>query len=196
MQVKYFELGNEQYNTFFPEQVQAMEARAAAVGVGGQLYYINPANGDYFTKNITEGERAHRLGLADHLLEDFHVTGGVSTAAAWSKQTHAGGAVDGSRQLFANQTRWEEGSCNLETNAGIHTMERALMEGADLNDFFNNGYIASASGEPSGRIKARTASFCTERSGWDEGGANDQGLAFYLPNGSWIQPPGFVHAMY
>ena len=42
-------------------------------------------------------------------------------------------------------------------------------------------------------VKARTASFCTERSGYNEGGANDQGLAFYLPNGTWLQPPGFVH---
>ena len=72
MQVKYFELGNEQYNTYFPEQVQAMEARAAAVGVGGQLYYINPANGDYFTKNTSEGDAAEALGMADRLLEDFH----------------------------------------------------------------------------------------------------------------------------
>ena len=70
------------------------------------------------------------------------------------------------------------------------------MEGADLNDFFGHGFIPAASGEPSGRIKARTASFCTERSGWDEGGANDQGLAFYLPNGTWLQPPGMVHKMF
>ena len=56
--------------------------------------------------------------MADHLLEDFHVTGGVSTGANWSESSHIGGAVDGSRQLFANNTAWHEGSCNLETNAG------------------------------------------------------------------------------
>ena len=120
----------------------------------------------------------------------------MSTGADWSKLTHTGGAVDGSRQLFANQSSWNEGSCNLETNAGTHDMSRALMEGADLNDFFGHGFIPAASGEPSGRIKARTASFCTERSGWNEGGANDQGLAFYLPNGTWLQPPGMVHKMF
>ena len=197
-----------------------MEQRAKQVGKGGELYYINPANGDYFTKNLTEGARAEALGMADHLLEDFHVTvkiallsrfvalsvsltwkasplqGGVSTGAEWSKSAHTGGAVDGSRQLFANQSSWNEGSCNLETNAGTHDMSRALMEGADLNDFFGHGFIPAASGEPSGRIKARTASFCTERSGWNEGGANDQGLAFYLPNGTWLQPPGMVHKMF
>ena len=61
-------------NTFFPDQVKAMEQRAKQVGKGGELYYINPANGDYFTKNLTEGARAEALGMADHLLEDFHVT--------------------------------------------------------------------------------------------------------------------------
>jgi hypothetical protein len=39
----------------------------------------------------------------------------------------------------------------------------ALMEAQDLNDWFAHGYVPAASGEPSGRIKARTASFCTER---------------------------------
>jgi alpha-L-arabinofuranosidase len=192
--VRYFELGNEQYNTFFPDQVRAMEARAKQVGVGGELYYISPANGDWFKLNATEGDAAEALQMGDHLLEDFHVGGGVSTGANWSETTHMGGAVDGSRQLFANNTAWHEGSCNLETNAGIHTMERALQEGADLNDFFSS-FILSTTGEASGRIKARTASFCTERSGYNEGGANDQGLAFYLPNGTWLQPPGYVHKM-
>ena len=186
-------LGNEQYNTFFVQHVAAMETRAKAVGVGGELYYINPANGDWFTKNRTEGDAAETLGMRDHLLEDFHVTGGVATGARWSNTSHMGGAVDGSRQLFAANTTWHEGSCNLETNAGIHTMHRALMEGADLNDFFSQ-HIPSTSGER-GRIKARTASFCTERSGYFDGRGNDQGLAFYLPNGTWLQPPGYVHKM-
>jgi alpha-L-arabinofuranosidase len=66
-------------------------------------------------------------------------------------------------------------------------MNRALGEAADLNDFFNTL-------EPViGRIYARTASFCTERSGHYD--AFDQGITFFLPNGSWIQPPGYVHTM-
>lgn len=175
-----FSPGNEQYNTFYPEQVAAMEAKAVEVGVGGELYYINPANGDWFTLNTTEGGAAEKLKMADHLIEDFHVA--------------AGGAVEGSVKLFANNTGWHEGSCNLETNAGIHTMARALTEAQDLNLFFAQ-FIPSTSNDTTSRIKARTASFCTERSGYNEGGANDQGIAFYLPNMTWIQPPGYVHAM-
>ena len=40
--LKFIELGNEQFNTFYVEQVAAMERKAEAVGVGGQLYYISP----------------------------------------------------------------------------------------------------------------------------------------------------------
>merc|ERR1712019_287391 len=93
---------------------------------------------------------------------------------------------------FAVNTSWHEGMVNLETNAGIHTMRRALMEAADLNEFFNQ-FIPSTSSDSTGRIKARTASFCTERSGHYD--AFDQGITFFLPNGSWIQPPGYVHKM-
>lgn len=39
----------------------------------------------------------------------------------------------------------------------------------------------------------RTASFCTERSGHYD--FFDQGLSMFLPNGSFLQPPGHVHAM-
>lgn len=39
-----------------------------------------------------------------------------------------------------------------------------------------------------GRLKARAGSFCMERSGYNEGGLNDQGISFFLPNMTW-----FVH---
>merc|ERR1719198_1318094 len=81
---------------------------------------------------------------------------------------------------------------NLETNDGHHEMKRALAEAADLNEFFNQ-YVPPTSADEIGRIKARTASFCTERSGHYD--AFDQGITFFLPNGSWIQPPGYVHKM-
>ena len=65
-----------------------MEAKAKQVGVGGQLYYINPANGGWFTAlgqlNTSEGDAAQRLDMGDHLIEDFHVGGGVMTGANWS----------------------------------------------------------------------------------------------------------------
>jgi hypothetical protein len=71
------------------------------------------------------------------------------------------------------------GVINGETNVGDHTFNRALLEGWDLNTFFN---------EKSPRLKGRTASFCMERSGFQEGGANDQGLLMFLPNQTWGQP--------
>ena len=50
----------------------------------------------WFTGNTTEGDAAEALQMADHLVEDFHVG--------------AGGAVSGSRGLFANNTAWHEGT--------------------------------------------------------------------------------------
>ena len=48
-------------------------------------------------------------------------------------------------------------------------------------------------GEKGSRLKFRTASFCTERSGHFDG--FDQGVSFFLPNMTWLQPPGYVHQM-
>jgi hypothetical protein len=45
------------------------------------------------------------------------------------------------------------------------------------------------------RLQGRAASFCLERSGYNEGGLNDQGLVFFLPNMTFLQPPGLVHKM-
>jgi hypothetical protein len=164
-----------------------MEARARSVGIGGKLYYISPANGDWFKMNTSEGNSAEALAMGDHLLEDFHVGGGVTTGANWSETTHMGGAVDGSRQLFANNTDWHEGSCNLETNAGIHSMERALQEAADLNDFFSE-FIPSTTGESNGRIKARTASFVSWLGGFALASARGYPLigAAFCVNEQWL----------
>ena len=74
-----------------------------------------------------------------------------------------------------------------ETNAGTHDLGRALDEAADLNEWFN---VPSPLSE---RLWARTASFCTERSGLFDG--FDQGLVFFTANQAWLQPPGYVHAM-
>lgn len=56
-------------------------------------------------------------------------------------------------------------------------MSRALMEGTDLSNFFNH-YLPSTSGDPLPRLKGRTASFCTERSGHYDN--FDQGITFFL----------------
>lgn len=73
---------------------------------------------------------------------------------------------------------------------GLHDMGRAVLEGADLNEWL------SLTPPFSNQLLARAASFCTERSGhfeaWD---LTDQGMAFFLPNMTWLQPPAHVHAM-
>lgn len=75
---------------------------------------------------------------------------------------------------------------NLETNCGDHTHQRALEEAFDLNTYANEG---------NPRLKGRGASFCMERSGYQEAGLNDQGLIFFLPNVTWGQPPYYTHKM-
>lgn len=174
--LRFIELGNEQYNSNYVDQVAAMEKRAKSLGKGGKLYYISPNNNNWL--HTDDAIKAEALGLKDHLLEDFHVG--------------AGGAIESSKTMFAANTSWNEGMVNLETNDGHHEMRRALAEAADLNEYFNQ-FIPPTSGDGIGRIKARTASFCTERSGHYD--AFDQGITFFLPNGSWIQPPGYVHKM-
>jgi alpha-L-arabinofuranosidase len=45
------------------------------------------------------------------------------------------------------------------------------------------------------RTIARTASFCSERNGHDDGSQWHQGLSFFLPNMTWLGPAGQYHAM-
>ena len=55
---------------------------------------------------------------------------------------------------------------------------------ASQNDWMNCGETECT------RLHFRTASFCNERSGHFD--AFDQGISFFLPNMTWIQPPGYV----
>merc|ERR1719498_1482636 len=72
--VKYFELGNEEYNAQFVEQVVALEAKAKALGVGeGQLYYLFPQNQGV---KDNDAAKAKALGLRDHLVADEHTGSG------------------------------------------------------------------------------------------------------------------------
>ena len=51
--VRFFELGNEQYNDQFVAQVAAMEARAAALGLPhGTLAYLFPSNGGLSSRDV------------------------------------------------------------------------------------------------------------------------------------------------
>jgi alpha-L-arabinofuranosidase len=171
--ITWFEIGNEEMNKGFAEQVRAMEKKAEEVGMAKRFFYIHPDmnNGpDEATRSELEG-----LGLDEwHLLMDVHSNlkfveredpPHVQAAREWKKP-------------WAN--------INLETNCGYHTVRRMLLEAEDMNKYLLRR-------DP--RYRGRAASFCTERSGYNEGFLNDQGLAFSLPNMTWLQPPGHVHAM-
>ena len=169
---RYIELGNEQYNSLYVDQVKAMEARATSLGMEKELYYIFPNNGKWL--NDEDGAKAEAMGLGKHLVSDIH-DGGT-------------GGVEISLTQFAAHPTWTEATGNAETNAGTHTMSRALSEASDLNDYFG---VSDPAVYP--RLLFRTASFCTERSGHYDNW--DQGMSFFLPNATWLQPPGFVHQM-
>lgn len=150
--------------------MQALEGKAQSLGIEkGSLYYLFPQNRGV---NDADAPKAKALGLRDHLVADEH--------------TGAQGGIGAAVKLFASNNTADWGSINLETNCGDHTHQRALEEGADLNQFFNFG-------DP--RVKGRAASFCMERSGYNEAGLNDQGLIFFLPNMTWGQPPFYVHKL-
>eukprot|EP00040_Diaphanoeca_grandis_P032005 m.192845 g.192845 ORF g.192845 m.192845 type:complete len:808 (-) comp32486_c0_seq1:486-2909(-) len=169
--VTWFELGNEQYNPMYADQVAAMESRAAGLGMANTMFYMNPNNARWL--NPADAAKVEKVGIKDHAVMDEHVGGG--------------GGVEIAKNMFAKFPNYTMGAVNAETNAGIHTMSRAMMEANDLNDWFNCADPWCT------RLHFRTASFCTERSGHFD--AFDQGISFFLPNMSWIQPPGYVHKM-
>ena len=99
-----------------------------------------------------------------------------------------GGGVDCATQDFAAMgSQYNISFINAEVNAQRCTLRRAITEATDLQAWFN------VDASTQSRLIARTASFCTERSGLFDG--FDQGLSFFLPNQTWLQPPGYVHAM-
>jgi len=177
--VSIFELGNEQYNANFADQVAAMESRAKKIGLAPKtLRYLWPQGpGDSpgrpsFAPSAADAKAINALGLGSRIMSDIHgpAIGGVAKA----------------EQVFSTAATKHWGAMNLETNCGDHTMHRALTEARDLNLFHRY---------PNPKLQGRAGSFCMERSGYNEGFANDQGLAFFLPNMTFLQPPGFVHAM-
>ena len=168
--VKWFELGNEEYNPHFGEQVAAMEAKAASLGMPKTLYYMFPGGGP----KPEDAGNLSALELGDHLVSDIHSSATGATKTALPLLSATNGTMVG----------W--GVINCETNCGEHATHRMLEEATDLNAFFQFNNT---------RLLGRAASFCLERSGYNEGGLNDQGIAFFLPNMSWLQPPGWVHAV-
>jgi len=172
--VRYFELGNEQYNAQYIPQVVAMERRARSLGLtNNSLYYVFPGVHSFLDQ--TDLARVAQLypRLDSQMIADLH--------------EGTGGGVEDAEALFGATPGVGMGVGIGEVNAGKHDQQRALDEAADLNDWFNAGGAVQA------RAKYRSASFCMESaSDYD---AFDQGLAFFLPNMTWLQPPGYVHQM-
>ena len=150
-----------------------MEARSAAVG-SPPLRYMFPDN-----DGLRSADAARLLaaapGVVPRILPDLHVG--------------AGGAVASAAALFSNPPTpgFTQGAINCETNAGTHDLQRALDEAADLIAWF------TADTAVTDRLYARTASFCTGSS--NNFDSWDQSLSMFLPNMTWLQPPGHVHAM-
>ena len=157
---------NEQENPDFVSQVAAIEARRAAVGAP-ELFYMYPTNG-----GVSAAVAAQLTAIplsARHVAPDCHVGGG--------------GGVSCALDDFNRLPDFQQSAINCETNAAISDMNRAIMEAADLQAWFN---VSAALQE---RLLARTASFCGERSGHFD--AFDQGISFFLPNSAWPPPPLF-----
>jgi len=70
--VRYFELGNEEYNTHYVEQVAAMEAKAQSLGIAKTLYYMFPSN-DFLNDDDLAKAAALSPRIDSQLLADLHV---------------------------------------------------------------------------------------------------------------------------
>jgi hypothetical protein len=166
-----FELGNEQENYHFLEQLQAIEARRVTIPGAPKWNFMFPTNRG---PNATTMAAIIASGIdARRVTADCHVgaSGGVACAESSLPWQFNGSGI------------------NCETNAVTSHLQRGIEEAADLITWFSQPADVSA------RLIARTASFCIQRSGqmrdiWD------QGLSFFLPNMTWMQPPGVVHALF
>ena len=157
-----------------------MEAKATTLGYSPEWFYLFPDNDGL---NAQDQAAAVAAGLPiSRIATDVHV-----------------GSAGGVQQIagnFAKSPSFPASAMNGEVNAiygdGVNTasaLGRALSEAADINDWMN--YDARVLS----RIIARTASFCSERNGHDDGSQWHQGLSFFLPNATWLGPAGQYHAM-
>ena len=172
------ELGNEQYNAAFIEQAASMEARAAALGRANELTFMFPDNNGLSAADLAKAAAAG-LPMA-RLGADIHVG--------------AGGAVAAAEAGFAKAPAYPIIAGNFETNAdypahpgGMHGQTRALLEAADLNTWLN------APAAVASRLVARAASFCNSAASNFDG--VDPAISFFAGGDTWLQPPGWVHAM-
>ena len=172
-----FEIGNEERPANWVSVVTAMEARAAPLGQ--KIVYLYPDNDGLSAGDL---EKAKAAGLPlQRMGADIHVGAGGGVAYAEGSFAKAGAAYP----IIA---------ANFETNAdyppkpgGMHGMARALLEAADLNDWLATPAAVA------GRLVARAASFCNGAASNFDG--FDQAISFFGGGGTWLQPPGWVHAM-
>ena len=183
------EIGNEEYNPDFGAEALAMEAKATELKREKELYYIFPAKrSGYPDASLQQQLATMTAKLGDHMVVDQHVHWASVTQPPHSRGFPDGNQHDTSRMemLALLSTGWNTGiywaqqvwgvlptwgSTNLETNIGDHTMYRALVEAVDLTSWSNFAWQSPLN---SSRLHTRTASFCMERSGYQEGGMNDQ----------------------
>jgi alpha-L-arabinofuranosidase len=169
--ISTFELGNEQENFHFLEQLRAVEARRALIPGAPEWTFLYPEN---------SGPNASTMAAI--------VAAGIDPRRV-TADCHVG--ASGGVACAERSVPWQFGGSgiNCETNAVTSHLQRGVEEAADLITWFSQPANVSA------RLIARTASFCIQRSGqmrdiWD------QGLSFFLPNMTWLQPPGVVHALF
>jgi alpha-L-arabinofuranosidase len=77
-------------------------------------------------------------------------------------------------------------SSHVQITATLLTLSPGFS--GDLNDWFNTLDIAS-------RIHLRAASFCMQQADLSDEIGFTQGMASFMPNATFLQPPGHVHAM-
>jgi hypothetical protein len=165
------ELGNEQFNFDYAEQIIAMEARRARIGAPPVTYFY-PDNG---------GPNASQVAAL--------VAAGVP-GPAFGPDCHATDAISCAKLFFSKFPDVNSSAVNAEVNGRFSNLLRMVAESTDLVRYWFN-----ATAELAPRLLGRSTSFCTERSGHFEHAPWDQGHVYTLPNMTWLQPGAYVHVM-
>jgi hypothetical protein len=160
-----------QENYHFLEQLEAIEARRKLIPSAPLWNFLYPMNQG---PNSSTMDGIVAAGIDPRrVAADCHVgfSGGIPCSVESIPWAFNGSGV------------------NCETNAVTSHLLRGVQEAADLITWFSQPANVSS------RLIARTASFCIQRSGqmrdqWD------QGLSFFLPNMTWLQPPGVTHQLF
>lgn len=171
-QLTLLELGNEQFNFAYVDQILAMEARRARINAPPVTYFY-PSNG---------GPNASQVAAL--------VAAGVP-GPAFGPDCHATDAVSCAKDFFNKFPDVNSSMVNAEVNGRVSNLLRMVNEGTDLVRYWFNATAAALTP----RLRGRSTSFCTERSGHFEHPPWDQGHIYTLPNMTWLQPGGWVHAM-